>query len=81
MTETIGIRTLRNRASEIVRNVQRGWQYVISIRGKPVALLIPIETPPEKVDEQAWEELFTVVRALEWNTSLSTAELLAEIRE
>lgn len=54
---------------------------MISIRGKPVALLIPIETPPEKVDEQAWEELFTVVRALEWNTSLSTAELLAEIRE
>jgi prevent-host-death family protein len=39
---TIGIRELRQRASEYLRKVERGQVVEITARGRPVALLVPV---------------------------------------
>ncbi|WP_299030288.1 type II toxin-antitoxin system prevent-host-death family antitoxin [uncultured Thermanaerothrix sp.] len=80
MPEYVGIRTLKAKAGEIVRNVQQGVRYVVSIRGRPVALIIPIEPAPEPPKPDAWETLYRTGRLLEWNTSRTTEELLDEVR-
>ena len=42
----IGVRELKTRASEILRNVRRRKaRYVITYRGQPVGMLTPIEEP------------------------------------
>ncbi len=80
MPEYVGIRTLKARAGEIVRNVQQGARYVISIRGRPVALIIPVEPVPESPKQDAWETLYRVGSLLGWKTSRTTEELLNEVR-
>ena len=80
MPETVGIRTLKAKAGEIVRNVQRGARYVISIRGRPVALMIPLEPLSSTSTPDAWDALFRAGTCLEWQTTRSTAELLDEVR-
>lgn len=39
---SIGIRELRQRASEYLRQVRRGETFEVTDRGKPVALLVPV---------------------------------------
>ncbi|WP_322508236.1 type II toxin-antitoxin system prevent-host-death family antitoxin [Anaerolinea sp.] len=80
MPEYVGIRMLKARAGEIVRNVQRGMRYVVSIRGRPVALIIPVEPVPESEKQDAWESLYRAGSLLEWKTSQTTEELLDEVR-
>lgn len=80
MPEYVGIRMLKARAGEIVRNVQRGMRYVVSIRGRPVALIIPVEPVPESEKQDAWESLYHAGSQLEWKTSQTTEELLDEVR-
>ena len=46
MTEA-GVRDLKVRASEILRDVrERRARYVITYRGRPVAMLVPLEAVP-----------------------------------
>ena len=40
--ESVGIRELRQRASELLRHVERGESFEITDRGRPVALLSPL---------------------------------------
>ena len=40
--KSIGIRELRRRASECLRDVEAGRTYEITARGRPVALLVPL---------------------------------------
>lgn len=80
MPEYVGIRTLKAKAGEIVRNVQRGARYVVSMRGRPVALIIPVEPLPESPQPDAWEALYHAGRLLEWKTARTTEELLDEVR-
>lgn len=80
MPEYVGIRLLKAKAGEIVRNVQKGMRYVVSIRGRPVALIIPVEPLPEPPQQEAWDALYQAGSLLEWNTSSSTQELLDEVR-
>ena len=61
----VGVRELKARASEIIRNVrERRARYVITYRGRPVGLLMPVDEaralPLSSADElatTAWEEL------------------------
>jgi prevent-host-death family protein len=48
MTATIGVRDLKNRTSEIVREVQEnGAEFIVTLRGAPVAVLRPFPTGDE----------------------------------
>jgi prevent-host-death family protein len=77
----VGVRELKNRASEILRAVREGRaEYVITYRGRPVARLAPIAEDEE--GEQAWQELERLSREISarWQSDQSAAELLDEVR-
>lgn len=80
MPEYVGIRMLKAKAGEIIRSVQQGRRYVVSVRGRPAALIIPVEPVAEPLKEDAWEALYRAGQLLEWNTPRTTEELLDEVR-
>lgn len=80
MPEYVGIRMLKAKAGEIIRSVRQGRRYVVSVRGRPTALIIPLEPVAEPPNEDAWEALYQAGRLLEWNTPRTTEELLNEVR-
>ena len=86
----VGVRELKTRASEIVRDVRdRRMRYIITYRGRPVGLLAPLEeAQPENLASAAtsatttWEELIRLGEEIgrEWRSSLTSTELLSEMR-
>lgn len=83
-TEEIGIRELKSRASEVVRAVkEKRARYIITQRGKPAALIIPLDADPnpEKGDE-VWERLEKLREELGkgWQSEKSSVEILSEMR-
>jgi prevent-host-death family protein len=83
-TEEIGIRELKSRASEVVRTVkEERARYVITQRGKPAALIIPLDaTPPEKSADEVWERLLKIGEepGKGWQSEKSAVEILSEMR-
>jgi prevent-host-death family protein len=83
-TEEIGIRELKSRASALVRTVkEERARYVITQRGKPAALIIPLDSAPlEKSGDQVWESLTSLGEELSkgWKSDKSAVEILTEIR-
>ena len=83
-TEEIGIRELKSRASEVVRAVkEERARYVITQRGKPAALIIPLDAaPPEKSADEVWERLMKIREELGkgWQSEKSAVEILSEMR-
>lgn len=82
--EEIGIRELKAHASEVVRAVKEGRaRYVITQRGKPVAVIMPIEAvPAKKSDDEVWENLMKIRDELGkgWQSEKSAVEILSEMR-
>jgi prevent-host-death family protein len=86
----IGVRELKVRASEIIRNVRkRRTRYLITYRGRPVGLLAPIEggesIAPISTSESAtsaWDELTRLGREIAqgWPAGKTSADLLSEMR-
>jgi prevent-host-death family protein len=88
MTE-IGVRDLKTKASEIVRAVrEERAHYVITHRGHPVALLMPLEEPKFKGEldvkraDSVWDELIELGEAIDrtWQSPKTGVELLSEMR-
>jgi prevent-host-death family protein len=52
--KTIGIRELRQRASDVVRSVENGETFQLTDRGRPVALITPVRdgSPLERLRGQ-----------------------------
>ena len=68
----VGMRDLKNRVAEILRNVQeRGSAVVVTRHGKPAALILPIGSP--EADD------YVLAHALEIVASLREAE--SDLRE
>jgi prevent-host-death family protein len=87
----VGVRELKTNASEIVRNVrEHGARYTITYRGRPVGLLTPLEpsgaespaTSGSAGPKSAWDELMRLGEEIGrgWQSPLSSAELLSEMR-
>ena len=83
-TEEIGIRELKSRASEVVRAVKEERErYVITQRGKPAALLIPLDSAlPEKSADEVWDRLMKIGEEISkgWQSEKSAVEILSEMR-
>jgi prevent-host-death family protein len=83
-TEEIGIRELKSRASEVVRAVkEERARYVITQRGKPAALIIPLDAAlPKKSADEVWERLMNIGEELGkgWQSEKSAVEILSEMR-
>jgi prevent-host-death family protein len=86
----IGIRELKTRASEIMRQVRdRHARYVITYRGQPVGLLLPLEEAEVEarlLDEaptaDPWAELEALGQEIGagWQSPQTGAEILADMR-
>lgn len=87
MTE-VGIRELKAQASKILDEVrEHGARYVITRRGRPVGVLLPIEQapPPNAAGPEgadAWQELERLGEEIGrgWTSSLTSSEILSELR-
>lgn len=83
-TEEIGIRELKSRVSEVVRAVkEQRARYVITQRGKPAALIIPLDAiPSKKSGDEVWERLIKIGEELGkgWQSEKSAVEILSEMR-
>lgn len=90
MTE-IGVEELRTRASKIVHDVrERDERYVVTYRGRPMALLVPLnadatkrENPVEATSaESIWEELERLGQEIGrgWKDPRTSAELISAMR-
>ncbi len=86
----IGVRELKAHASEIIQNVrERRARYIITHRGRPVGLLMPLDearaaslSPVGESVMTAWEELTRLGEEIGrgWRSSLTSTELLSEMR-
>ncbi len=83
--EEIGIRDLKTHASEIVQAVRETKaHYIVTHRGKPVAVILPLEeAPPEGKPSDAWDELSRLGARLSegWKSEQTSADLLSEMRK
>ena len=81
---TVGIRQLKQQASELVRQVrEHGSPVQITYHGKVVALLIPVEQAGDSESEsQAWAALDELAAQIgrRWPTGVSAQEAIAEER-
>ncbi len=82
----IGVRELKNHASQIIRQLRdRQTRYVVTFRGKPVAVLLPLpeaEVPAPETGEDPWSELTELGQAISrgWIGDKTGADLLSEMR-
>jgi prevent-host-death family protein len=88
----IGVRELRNRTSEVLRQVrEEGAEYVVTYQGRPIAVLLPvdeerIEAVMVQVGKQSmtggWEAYAQLAEQTReaWPAEKRTQELLNEIR-
>ncbi len=83
-TEEIGIRELKSRASEVIRAVkEERARYIVTQRGKPAALIVPVDAvPSKKSDDEVWERLMKIGEELGkgWQSEKSAVEILSEMR-
>jgi len=89
---TIRVRDLRQRAREILRRIREDKaEYLITYRGKPVAVLLPVEADAvdqassdvgEHDSSHGWDAYAKVAAAVreQWPGSVSTEAVLDEIR-
>ncbi len=84
----IGVRKLKTHASEIVRSVrEERARYVITQRGRPVAVLIPLEEPSSPASPvvnaaTVWADLDRLGEEIgrSWQSPLTSVELLTDMR-
>jgi len=84
----IGIRELKTKASEIIRNVwKRRARYTITYRGRPVGVLLPLERaippkPETDASSDAWEELARLGSSIarRWPKGKTSGEILSQMR-
>ena len=88
VAETIGVRELKTQASRILRHVRDDQaEYVVTLHGKPVAVLRPF-TPADVADarQAVIEKELADLRALademasEWTSDKTAVELVSEQR-
>jgi len=85
---TIGVRELKNRTTQVVREVrEHGTKYVVSVDGKPVAVLRPFTDDDARRQEREglvqniadFQALSRLV-ADSWTSPMTALEALEEVR-
>ena len=58
MAQLIGAFEAKTHFSQILKKTESGEDFVVTIRGKPVAKIIPFRQEPEMTRKEAFESLF-----------------------
>jgi len=80
---TVGIRELKQQASELVRMVREtGKEVQVTFHGEVVALLIPVKRTQKKDEAKAWAKLDNLAaeRGARWPRGVSAADAVSEVR-
>ena len=81
---TVGIRELKQQASELIRLVREtGSEVQVTHRGKVVALLVPVVSPENKASaHRAWVSLDTLAAEISahWPKDVSASQAISESR-
>ena len=88
MIEKIGIRELKNQTSQILRRVREDMvEYVVTLRGEPVAVLRPLtQDESERIRQERIEDEIADLKSLSeqiaasWTSKKSAVELVEEQR-
>ena len=88
MIEKIGIRELKNRTSQVLRRVREDMvEYIVTLRGEPVAVLRPLtQEESEHIRQVRIEDEIAGLRSLSkliaasWTSEKSAVELVEEQR-
>ncbi len=89
MAESVGIRELKNQATQILRHVrEERAEYIITLRGEPVAALRPFEAEDEvalrrEQRQAALDRLLALAEEIgkAWKSDESAVETLERIRD
>jgi prevent-host-death family protein len=88
----IGVRELRQRTSEVIRRVrEEGAEYVVTHQGRPVAIILPLDTERaeaemvragKKAVPSTWEQYEQIAQEIRdaWPEDQSTQDLIDAIR-
>jgi prevent-host-death family protein len=81
---SVGVRELKQRASELIRLVREtGGQVEVTYHGRVVALLVPVNPVADtEAENRAWEELDNLAAEIgaRWPLGVSAAQAVAEAR-
>lgn len=81
---TVGVRELKQQASELIRAVREtGSQVQVTYHGKVVALLVPVTaTVNPETEKHAWDELDSLAAEIgaRWPKGVSAAQAVSEAR-
>jgi prevent-host-death family protein len=88
MPETVGVRELKNQASRVIRKVSEQMvEYVVTVRGRPVALLRPLtQDEAQRLRQAEVDAGLAEMKALAqrvadaWVSDKSGVELVAQQR-
>jgi prevent-host-death family protein len=82
--KSIGVRQLKEHTSELLHQVEEGETIEVTVRGKPVARLVPVETPGRDEEmEQFWREVDDLAERIgkAWSPKgMSAVEAVREVR-
>ena len=90
----VGIRELKNQATEIIRNVRENQvEYVVTYHGRPVAVLLPVDeawldaearraAESVRPGDDVWAELEALRQEIgqSWQSEKTAVELVSEQR-
>jgi prevent-host-death family protein len=80
---TVGIRELKQQASELVRMVREtGKEVQVTYHGQVVALLIPVKPTRKEDDADAWTKLDNLAAEIgaRWPKGVSAVDAVTEAR-
>ena len=80
---TVGVRELKQRTSDLLRQVrQSGQEIQITYRGKVIALIVPVRRPVQDETGDAWDTLDTLAAEIgaRWPERLTSVDAVSEGR-
>ncbi|MBC8508252.1 MAG: type II toxin-antitoxin system Phd/YefM family antitoxin [Anaerolineales bacterium] len=80
---TVGVRELKQQASELIRQVRENGQEIqVTYRGEVVALVVPVKSPPQSDITEAWDRLDVLAAEIgaRWPEGVTSVEAVTEGR-
>ena len=81
--KSVGVRQLKQHTSEILREVGRGSDIVVTLRGKPIARIVPIMTAERAEAVRKWKEATDELArriAEKWPPGVSALDAVRDVR-